>query len=193
MFSRRLIFSLCLVTPVMLLLVDEVYAKNGQPSPAQKIIAKDKPLPKILILPWQTPSVDPDSLRLTKQARNAVTSKLKETFAPTAESLDKLTDKQSLTTALTDDLQKVFADPNTTAQSAIAIIPLWTHVHDYELLGLLAVDAYSNGIRYFAHKLIPREQLLEAYKNKNVESIFGQEFTSFSSLIKTDNLPPPPE
>ena len=193
MFSHRLIFSLCLVTPVMLPLVDKVYAQNGQTSPAQKIIAKEKTLPKILILPWQTPSVDPDSLRLTKQARNAVTSKLKETFAPTAESLDKLTDKQFLTTALTDDLQKVLADPNTTDQSSIAIIPLWTHVHNYELLGLLAVDAYSNSIRYFAHKLIPGEQLLEAYKNKNVESIFGQEFASFSSLIKTDNLPKPSE
>jgi hypothetical protein len=169
------------------------HAQSTQTAPAQKIIAPEKLLPKILILPWQTPNVDPDSLRLTRQARDAVTNKLKETFSPSAEPLDKSLKTEILTTALADDLQTVLADPSTSAQSALAIIPVWTHFHDYELLGLVAIDAYRNTIRHFVHKLIPQEQLIQAYKNKDTQSVFGQEFATFHKQIRDENLVKAPE
>jgi len=192
MSCRRLIFCLSLVANLSICL-DSAHAQSTQTTPAQKIIATEKLLPKILILPWQTPNVDPDSLRLTRQARDAVTNKLKETFSPSAASLDKLSRKENIPTALTDDLQKVLADAETSPQNATAIIPLWTHFHDYELLGLVAIDAYRNTIRHFVHKLVPQEQLVQAYKSKSTESVFGQEFAAFSAQIKNGKQPHPPE
>lgn len=188
----RILFCLSLVANVIICLVS-AHAQSTQTAPAQKIIAPEKLLPKILILPWQTPNVDPDSLRLTRQARDAVTNKLKETFTPSAESLDKLTRTKTLPTALTDDLQKVLADAETSPQNATAIIPLWTHFHDYELLGLVAIDAHKNTIRHFVHKLIPHEQLVQAYKNKDTQSVFGQAFAAFSAQVKGGNQPNAPE
>lgn len=181
---QKLAHTCLLITA--LLQTRPAHSQDNKASTAQKMSVKNSALPKILLLPWQSPGVDPDSLRLTKKARDLVTQKLKETFAPNAQPLNQVIDKQKIPLALTDDLQQVFAHEESSQETSLAFIPIWTHFHDHEFLALLVIDAHSNSVRNLAHKLIPRDQLMTAYKNKSVESIFTPEFLSFVASVKSD-------
>lgn len=159
--------------------------------PAARVQKTD--LPKFLILPWETPGVDRDSLRLSEKARIAVTERLKQVFSPNADSLANQLKSQNLFSAADQRLKNTWADPTLSPTRSLAIIPLWTFFHDQALVGLLVIDAHQNTIQHFQHKLIPRGDLIDAKKLKNLEGIFLDEFSRFSTQVPLQNMPKIPQ
>jgi len=171
----------------------QVFAQNTSSPAVQKLSETNNTLPKIMILPWQTPLVDADSLRLTRDARNIAFEKLKTTFISNGTTLDKAPIKNSLPKNLEQMLKSIWVDTTTVEKNAVAIIPIWTRIHDHHLVGVIVVDSFQNTVRLLNHKLLPSERWVEALKSKNFENMFTPTLTTLTQSIKTDIPPKIPE
>jgi hypothetical protein len=160
----------------------KLLAQNQTQTTAQKSgDATPQKLPKVLILPWQTPLIDPDLLRQTKNARDVISEKLRIALAPNALALDKIVPKDKVPLALTDNIKQIFADERNVTEDASAMFPIWTHFHDHEFVGIIKLDTFRNTITSIFHKLLPKRQFLEALKDKSLERVLT---TEFESLLK---------
>lgn len=172
---------------------NKLSAQNASATTAQKSgDASPQKLPKFLFLPWQTPLIDPDLLRQTKNARDLVSEKVRKAFAPTSLSLDKIIPKDKVPFALNDDIQQIFADETQVTEDAIAIVPIWAHFHDHEFIGLIKLDAFRNTITSVFHKLLPKRKFLEALKDKSLERLLTTEFETLLQSAST-TTPKTPE
>jgi hypothetical protein len=168
----------------------KLLAQNQTQTTAQKSgDATPQKLPKVLILPWQTPLIDPDLLRQTKDARDVVSEKIRKTFAPNALALAKIAPKEKVPFALNDDIAEIFADESKVTEDAFAIFPIWTHFHDHEFVGLIKLDAFRNTINSVFHKLLPKRQFLEALKDKSLERVLTTEFESLLQAASSTSTP----
>lgn len=165
------------------------FAQNSVNTSAQKVGEPSKPFPNLLIFPWLTPGVDPDSLRQTKEARNAVIEKIKQSVSPNAQRLEALFDKQKIPATLKDDIQNVWAEPNYNSTSPLIIMPLWTHVHDQELFGILVVNGLHNSIQSFNTKFLNKSLLKDAFKAKTLNTLFTTQFETLIDTVKKDQKP----
>ena len=161
---------------------------SAQKTFAQTLSTPKETLPKLLILPWQTPEVDADTLQLTKKARATVMEKLRQTLVPGAVSLDTIAPKGPGFETVRNTLKDVWANPKANNQTPIAVFPLWTRLHDHDLVALVAVDSLQNTIRYLTHRVLPSQRWQAAATSKNYELFFNPEFSELANVLKPDNI-----
>lgn len=183
------IVSFVVMTNFFCLRGQTTLAQDSINTTAQKVSEPSKRLPDVLIFPWQTPGVDPDSLRQTREARDAVVEKIKQSVSPNAQRLEALFDKQKVPAALKDDIQNVWAEPNYNLTSPLIIMPLWTHVHDQELFGILVINGLQNSIQSFNTKFISKSLLKDAFKSKTLDTLFTTQFQTLLDGVKKDPKP----
>ena len=154
-------FALLIYLASYILDVCEIYAQTDANRDAQKIGEGKPRIPRVLILPWQTPSVDSDALRLTQDAQKKVIEKLKNTFAPNGNTLDKTPTKRPRSKNLERMFEKIWADSTMVEENSTAIVPLWCRFHDYDFFALIVIDSSRNTVKSLTHKLLPRERWID--------------------------------
>ncbi len=141
-----------------------------------------------MLLPWQTPTIDADTLYRTSKAREALILQLKNALLPTAKTLDTMAPENPTWETARQSLKTIWAESqNSAVTSPTAIIPLWTHVHDHDLFAIIIIDTVQNTIRSITHRVIPRTKWQLAAKDGSYKNYFEP---VVSELQKTINLSP---
>jgi hypothetical protein len=151
------------------------------------------PLPKVMILPWQTPSVDVDTLQRTAATRMNIMNKLKQAFAPDAAPLSDVAPANPAMESARYTLRDVLAQPNANVQTPVTLFPLWTRIHDYDFFALVVIDSGRNTIKTVLHKLVPHARWKETVKSRNYADFFAPSMAELMSRLNLSNLPSPSE
>ena len=191
-----------LIKPSLLMLASvagaAAFAQNaGTPITTQGIDpalpAKENPLqlPMLMLLPWQTPTIDADTLHRTAKARDEITQRLQTALLPTAKTLDTFAPKNPRWESARYTLKDIWAQESTNSVTApTAIIPLWTHVHDHDLIALIVIDSAHNTVKTIAHRVVPRTKWQLAVKNGSYKDYFGPAFTELQNSINFTSIKP---
>jgi hypothetical protein len=147
------------------------------------------PMPKFMILPWETPNIDDDAKQRSVTARNEITLQLKKIFSPNAVSLDSIAPKVQTIESARHTLTTVLADSNATFSSPLAILPLWTRIHNYDLFAIVVIDIQRNTIRSVVHRLVPRVGTQKSLQTRSYQGFFSQAFSELSNSMNLASLP----
>ena len=161
---------------------------TSQPAATPTPLAQPQPqpLPQVMLLPWQTPTIDADTLYRTGKARDVMLLQLKNALLPSAKTLDTMAPKNPPWETARPSLKNIWAEAqNSTITSPTAIIPLWTHLHDHDLFALIIIDSAQNTIRSITHRVIPRTKWQLAVKDGSYKNYFEP---VIAELQKTVNL-----
>ncbi len=156
---------------------------------AQSSSTTETPLPKFMLLPWETPNIDDDSLRLSRSAQLEITQQLKKIFAPNAVTLNTTAPNVPVIESARQTLAPVYADQNANFSTPLAIIPLWTRVHNFDLFALVVIDSQHNTVKSVIHKMVPRTDTQKSLQTRNYRAFFGQAFTELSASLNLNALP----
>ncbi len=149
------------------------------------------PLPKVMILPWQTPSVDVDTLQRTVATRMNIMNQLKQTFAPNAVPLSSVAPANPAMESARYTLQDILAEPNANVGTPVALFPLWTRIHDYDFFALVVIDSAKNTIKTVLHKMVPHARWQETVKSRNYADFFAPTMSELTRQLNLSNLPSP--
>jgi hypothetical protein len=167
-------------------------ANSTQPALSQTI--KVTPLPQLMLLPWQTPMIDADTVYRTRKTRDAMTLQLKNALLPTAKLLDTVAPQNLTAEGARSQLKNIWAEERTTAVSSpTAIIPLWTHIHDYDLFALIVIDSMQNTIKSVTHRLVPRGKMRSALKDGSYTGYFAPTVLDLQSAVDLSGAQTPRE
>jgi hypothetical protein len=162
---------------------------SSQTIVAQSSSTLETPLPKLMLLPWETTNIDDDSLQQSSSARFEITRQLKKMIAPTSVSLDTIAPNKPSLESARRTLSHVFAEQNAAFTTPLAIIPIWSRVHNYDLFAIIVVDSQHNTIKSVLHKLIPRNSLLKRLRTSDSHSSMVQAFNDLSTALNLNALP----
>ena len=149
------------------------------------------PMPAMMLLPWQTPTIDLDELRKTDKERDAITLQLKNTFLPDGKPLDTLAPKSKQWESGRYLLKEVWATATPASKGrTLAIMPLWTHFHDYDLFALIVIDSTANTILAIKHRVVPQTLWQAAIRQNSLSTFFEPAFAELRRALNLDDIKP---
>jgi hypothetical protein len=166
-----------------------IVTNQTEPPTNNQAIAQSTPLPQLMLLPWQTPTIDADTLSRTSKTRDAMLQQLKEAWLPTSKTLDTMAPKNPAWETARPSLKSIWAETQTSAvTSPTAILPLWTHVHDHDVFALVIIDSLQNTIRSITHRVIPRSKWQLALKDGSYKNYFQPVVSELQKAINLSSI-----
>ena len=156
---------------------------------AQSSSTVETPLPKLMIFPFETTNIDDDSLQRDSSTIFEITQQLKKMFSPNSVPLDTIAPKKPSLESARHTLRQVFAEQNAAFTTPLAIIPLWSRVHNYDLFAIIVIDSQHNTVKSVTHKLIPRNISLKRLKNSDSRASMVQAMSELSTALNLSALP----
>lgn len=153
-------------------------------------IAKAK-LPDLMIMPWQTLGIDPDLTRSSKSARQEATAILKQIFIADATDLAAIAPKRPAFETARPELKDVLTSNTYSKSPTLAIIPVWTKIHDHDLIALAVVDSTRNTLKKVVHRLLPESRREESIKAKSLNKFFVDNARELAQSINLASVPVP--
>lgn len=146
------------------------------------------PLPNLMILPWQTPSIDADMLRQTKTARSEAMAIIKRIVAPNAVDLATIAPAAPKLESARYTLKNVLADATASNPTPVAILPVWARMHDHDLFALVIIDSRRNTLKSVIHRVIPRSVWEDSARSKNFATYFTPGYTEISNAVNLASI-----
>ncbi len=141
------------------------------------------PLPSLMVLPWQNLAIDPDILRITRQTQREASLRLIQTVTSESADLAVMAPRQPNYEGARRQLASVFATNSTIGDGPLAIIPLWTKLHDHELIALVVIDSQRNTIKTISHRLLPKSFWEDNLKNGTLNQFFSDTLQDLAGSI----------
>jgi hypothetical protein len=152
-----------------------------------------KPLPDLIIMPWQTLSIDPDMARSTRAARQEATAIVRQIFSAEATDMAALAPKNPAFESARSELKDVLATKTSGKLPSLAIIPFWTKIHDHDLLGIAIVDSTNNTLKTVSHRLLPKSYWAESLRTKSLSKFFVDTLRDVTQKVNLASLGTPKE
>lgn len=151
--------------------------------------AAPTPIPDLMILPWQNLSIDPDTIRSTKTARAEATAVLKQMLLPDGSAMSTVAPKKQPYETARIELKEVITGASTGKSPTLAVIPVWSRIHDHELIAVAVIDSTRNTLKSVIHRLITKAQWEENVRNKTLNKLFTDAVREITEAINLASLP----
>ncbi len=147
------------------------------------------PLPDLMILPWQNLSLDPDTVRTTKDARLEATNVIKQILLPDGTDMASVAPKRAPYEAARRELKDIISGTASGKKPTLAVIPIWTKIHDHDLIALAVVDSTRNTVKTVVHRLLPKSRWDESVRSKTLNKFFADTIRELTQPLNLGSLP----